>query len=86
VNAETLAPIFGADEHPASRLAIEERNELFRIRAATLLKDRAWVRSAPADVLEWATTWASVKPLGRALSDGSPALACAFSEGACLIS
>lgn len=83
MNAATLAPTFGADSHPEAARAIEERNELFRIRAATLLQDRAWVRSAAPDVLEWATTWASVRPLGRALGTGEPpAPARAFSEGA----
>jgi len=73
VNPADLEPVFGADSHPAAKRAIEERNELFRIRAATLLKDRAWVRSAAPDALEWAMTWASVKPLARALGTGEPA-------------
>lgn len=73
MNPATLEPVFGADMHPAASRALEEQHELFRIRADALLKNKRWVREADPETLAWAAKWASIKPLGRALSDGIPA-------------
>lgn len=72
MTADTLDPVFGADMHPEAAKALEEQHELFRIRASTLMQDAKWVRNADPETLAWAIKWASIKPLGRALSDGQP--------------
>lgn len=49
-----------------------EQRELFRIRACTLMADKAWAAKADPETLRWARRWSAVKPLGRALSTGEP--------------
>ena len=64
-----LGPL--ADDPETLRLS-EEQRELFRIRACTLMADKAWAAKADPETLRWAKRWASVKPLGRALTTGEP--------------
>lgn len=82
MNAAALELTFGRDMHPAAAAAIADLHERLRGVAEALLKDPKWVRQADPETLAWAAKWASIKPLGRALSDGTPAPARAFSEGA----
>lgn len=56
----------------SERRLSEEQRELFRIRACTLMADKAWAAKADPDTLRWAKRWAMVAPLGRPLSTGEP--------------
>ena len=58
-------------EESERRLSPEQR-ELFHIRACTLMADKVWAAKADPETLRWAKRWASVKPLGRALTTGEP--------------
>jgi hypothetical protein len=68
MNARDLEP-YGPDSYPDVVNGSEERRELFRLAAVNALKSKSLDPKARA----WADAWASIKPLGRALSDGAPA-------------
>lgn len=63
-----LGPL--ADDPRTLRLS-EEQRELFRIAAQSALDRSCNGARLDPDARAWAKRWASLKPLGRALSDGS---------------
>lgn len=73
MKAETLAPTFGADEHPVAARRMEEHAELTR-QAAQRVVDSAEA-GLPVDPhsLAWALqVVANTKPLARPLGTGEP--------------
>ena len=58
-----------------ARFAAEERRELLRRAAVSALQHSDNGRRLDPEARAWAKQWAAIKPLGRALSDGSPARA-----------
>lgn len=61
-------------EHPDITRRLAERNELMRIAAQRLVDHKVAGRRVDPEGLKWAQgIVARFKPLGRALSDGTPA-------------
>lgn len=50
----------------------DEQRELIRIAAQRVLDDARAGRKYSDDAMVWARHWASIRPLGRALSAGVP--------------
>lgn len=76
MNARTEAKLGPLADDPATlaatQLQAEERRELFRIAGQSALNRSRGGRDLDPEARRWAQHWASVKPLGRALTTGEP--------------
>lgn len=61
------------DTNPEGVKRMEERNELWRIAAQSALDRSRGGRDLTPEAFAWSKHWAALKPLGRPLSDGTPA-------------